>query len=279
MTDDADTPVLPAGSWDTHCHIFGPASRFPWAEDRTYTPDEVPFEALDAMHRRHGIEHAVIVQPACHGTDNSATLDGIARSGGRYRGIALIDPEASEAELRALDEGGIRGVRMNFVSAIGPIPSPVEVLRVVERIAPLGWQLVVHLGPGETARLARLLGRLPIPVVIDHMARFDAARGLDQPDFAALLDLAPNDNIWIKISGADRASAAGAPWRDAAPFMAKLIDTAPDRLLWGTDWPHPNIRGPMPEEADLIALLREVARDEAMLRTILVDNPARLYGR
>ncbi|WP_066800829.1 amidohydrolase family protein [Sphingomonas soli] len=270
---------LPAGSWDTHCHVFGPAADYPWAEPRTYTPAESSREALAEMHASIGADRAVIVHPACHGYDMRVTLDAIAASNGRHRGIALVPPEVTGAELRQLHAGGIRGVRFNYAPALGPVPSAANILSLADRIAPLGWHAVFHFDPQELPGFVAVAARLPVPYVIDHLGRIRVEGGLEQKPFATLLDLAEDPKCWIKISGADRASAAPPHYDDTIPFAQALIAAARDRILWGTDFPHPNVKGPVPREADLVALLRRFVPDEALLRRVLIDNPERLYGK
>lgn len=269
--------ALPAGACDAHCHVFGPASRFPYDPARTYTPQDAPREALFALHERFGIERAVIVQPAAHGLDNSVTLDAIAASGNRYRGVALVSADAAPSFLAQLDQGGIRGVRYNFVPHLSPPPSLDAFRRMADRIALFGWHVVLHAGAESIESLRPYVEGLPVPAVIDHMGRIDAGAGPDQPPFAALLDLARDPNLWIKISGADRASATGAPWHDVIPFARAIVAAAPDRTLWGTDWPHPNVKGPVPDDAALLDLLRAILPEPASLQAVLVDNPERLY--
>lgn len=270
--------ALPEGACDAHCHVFGPAWRFPYDSARTYTPEDAPREALLDLHAALGIDRCVVVQPACHGFDNAVTLDAIAASGGRYRGIALVPADVTSEALATLDAGGIRGVRYNFVPHLSPPPLLEAFRAVVERIAPLGWHVLLHVSAGDLPTLGRYLDGLPVPVVIDHMGRIDAGAGLDQQPFAALLDFAGDPNIWVKISGGDRVSAAGAPWRDAIPFARRIVEVAPDRTLWGTDWPHPNVKGPLPDDTALVTLLREMLPEPELLRKVLVDNPERLYG-
>jgi 2-pyrone-4,6-dicarboxylate lactonase len=270
--------VLPPDTCDAHCHVFGPAEAFPYAEDRAYTPPDAPKERLAALHRILGIDRAVIVQASCHGSDNRATLDAIAASGGRWRGIAIVEGDVAEAELAALHEGGIRGVRFNFVKHLGGIPDLRLFRRVVERIAPLGWHLILHLDAGDIAALSDLFRPLPLPFVIDHMGRVSARDGLAQPPFQALLSLLKLETCWVKVCGAERVSAAGSPFDDALPFAAALVAAAPDRVLWGTDWPHPNIARHMPNDGDLVDLVPRIAPDAATRYKLLVDNPERLYG-
>jgi 2-pyrone-4,6-dicarboxylate lactonase len=269
--------ALPPGSCDAHCHIFGPAAKFPYDAKAAYHPHDAPFEALCRLHAMLGIERAVIVHASCHGADMRATLDGIARSGGRFRGTAIIAEDCSDAELGRLDEGGIRGVRFNFVRHLGGPPGLGFFRRTVERARALGWHLILHLGAQDIIDHADLFRSLPVPVVIDHMARVSAADGLEQPAFKVLLELMRNDNVWVKVCGAERVSAVGPPFTDAIPFARALIEAAPDRVLWGTDWPHPNVKH-MPNDGDLVDLIPLMMPDAPTQKRILVENPARLYG-
>jgi predicted TIM-barrel fold metal-dependent hydrolase len=269
---------LPKLSCDAHCHVFGPARIFPYAPDRTYTPPDAPKQALATLHEILGVERAVIVQASCHGTDNRATLDAIATSDGRYRGIAVVDGSITDSDLARMHEGGVRGVRFNFVKHLGGVPDLDVFHRVLERIEPLGWHLVLHFDAQDMIEFYDMLHGLRIPFIIDHMGRVKAGAGLDQKPFQALLKVMQLDNAWVKVCGAERVSTEGAPFRDAAPFAAALIDAAPDRVLWGTDWPHPNIAKDMPNDGDLVDLIPLFAPDAATQERILVSNPARLYG-
>jgi predicted TIM-barrel fold metal-dependent hydrolase len=276
---DTKTPRTrpPPGACDAHCHIFGPAHRFPYAPDRAYTPPDNGYENLVNLHRILGIERAVIVHASCHGSDMAVTLDGIARSGGRMRGVCVVEPGVTDAHLAALHAGGIRGVRFNFVRHLGGMPDMAFFQRVLAQVEAMGWHVVLHLDAQDIVPLAGTIAAIRIPFVIDHMGRVRAKDGVDQPAFAQLRELFRNPLAWIKICGAERISAAGAPFHDALPFIRALAADAPERLLWGTDWPHPNIAGDMPNDGDLVDLLAEAIADEATRRRILVANPARLY--
>jgi len=270
--------AMPPGACDAHCHVFGPAQKFPYAPDRTYTPKDAGFETLRALHRHLGIDRAVIVQASCHGSDNRATLDAIARSDGAYRGIAMVEGDVTDAELEALDRGGIRGIRYNFVAHLGGAPDLEIFDRTIGRIKDLGWHVVLHLDSGDLLTYADRLEHIPVPFIIDHMGRAKVAAGIEQKPFQQLLALMRhNERAWVKVSGAERISAAGAPFTDAIPFAAALIEAAPDRVLWGTDFPHPNISGDMPNDGELVNLFAMFSRDEAVRRKVLVDNPSRLY--
>jgi 2-pyrone-4,6-dicarboxylate lactonase len=268
---------MPPGACDAHCHVFGPADRFPYAPDRAYTPPDAPYEELVRLHRVLGVERAVIVHASCHGSDMRVTLDGIARSGGAMRGVAVVDPGVTDADLAALDAGGIRGVRFNFVKHLGGMPDMAFFERVLAQVEPLAWHVVLHLDAEDVVELAPRIARIRVPFVIDHMGRVKAKNGLDQAPFRQLMELVRNPLAWVKICGAERVSSAGAPFRDAVPFARALVEAAPDRVLWGTDWPHPNIAGDMPNDGDLVDLLAEAVEDEAVRRRVLVDNPTRLY--
>ncbi len=268
---------LPPGACDAHCHVFGPADRFPYAPDRAYTPPDAPYEDLVRLHRVLGVERAVIVHASCHGSDMRVTLDAIARSGGAMRGVAVVDPGVTDADLAALDAGGIRGVRFNFVKHLGGMPDMAFFERVLAQVEPLGWHVVLHLDAEDVVELAPRIARIRVPFVIDHMGRVKAKNGLDQKPFRQLLELMRNPLAWVKICGAERVSSAGAPFRDALPFARALVEAAPDRVLWGTDWPHPNIAGDMPNDGDLVDLLAEAVEDGEVRRRVLVDNPTRLY--
>ena len=269
--------IPPDNTCDAHCHVWGPVARFPFAEKRPFTPPERTKDDLAALYRRLGIARSVIVQAVVYGTDNGAMLDAIAHSQGRYRGIALIDDSFDEKALIRLHEGGIRGVRFGFVRHLGKRPDLAFFRRTVARIAPLGWHAQIHLDAADLLELREELDRLTIPFVIDHMGRVDAAKGLDQPAFRALLEQVKRENCWVKVSGSDRVSAAGAPFLDAIPFARALIAAAPDRVVWGTDYPHSNPRHLIEDDAGLMELLPLMA-DAAGLRKLLVENPARLYG-
>ena len=268
---------LPPGACDAHCHVFGPDAVFPYAAGRSYTPPDSPYEGLVKLHGILGIERAVIVHASCHGSDMRVTLDGIARSQGRMRGVAVVDQGVTDAEFARLDAGGIRGVRFNFVKHLGGMPDMTFFHRVLAQVEPLGWHVVLHLDAEDIVPLARVIAGIRIPFIIDHMGRVKAKNGVAQPAFRQLLDLMRNPLAWVKISGSERVSSAGAPFHDSVPFAQALLEAAPDRCLWGTDWPHPNIAGDMPNDGDLVDLLGALTADEALIRQVTVDNPTWLY--
>ncbi|WP_379866517.1 amidohydrolase family protein [Marinobacter sp. M5B] len=269
---------MPAGACDSHCHVFGPANHFPYSPVSTYTPKDAGFETLRALHDHLGIERAVIVQASCHGTDNRAMMDAIARSNGRYRGVGMVGGDVTDAELEALHLGGVRGIRYNFVAHLGGAPDPDVFDRMVNRVKGLGWHVVLHLDAQDIPYYLPLLNSLPIPFIIDHMGRAKVADGIKQPPFQELLALMRNnERSWVKISGAERISKAGRPFADAIPFASALIKAAPDRVLWGTDFPHPNISGDMPNDGELVDLFARFTDNDDLRTRILVDNPERLY--
>jgi predicted TIM-barrel fold metal-dependent hydrolase len=274
------TLVLPPGACDAHCHVFGPAAKFPYAADRSYTPPDAPVENLRKLHARLGISRAVIVHASCHGTEMDVTLDAIASSNGAYRGVACVEDRVTDGELERLHEGGIRGIRFNFVKHLGGVPDLAVFYRLVARIKPLGWHTVLHFDADDILAQRDLLGRIDVPFIIDHMGRVKAAEGLEQRPFQSLLDLFRNNPLaWVKVCGAERVSSGARPFRDAVPFAQALIAVDPARILWGTDWPHPNITRDMPNDGELVDLFGEICPDAAVRTRILVDNPTRMYWR
>jgi predicted TIM-barrel fold metal-dependent hydrolase len=269
----------PPGACDAHCHIFGPGDLYPYALDRTYTPPDAPLSRFKALQSILGLSRAVLVNASCHGTDNTVIVDAIAQSGGRYRGVANADDSFTERDFEKLHRSGFRGVRFNFVKHLGGMPDMDEFHRIVARIRPFGWHVDLHFDAGDLLEFADLLHELPVPFLIDHMGRVPTKAGLEQEPFRRLLDVARrNERCWVKISGAERISSAGPPFTDAVPFAQALIAAAPDRILWGTDWPHPNISRHMPNDGDLVDLVPLYMPDPSMRRRILVENPHRLYG-
>lgn len=267
---------LPAGACDSHCHIFGPGDVFPYHPNRSYTPPDAGKDKLKALHDHLGIDRAVIVHASCHGPYMDATLDAIASSGGAYRGTSIVETSITDAELRRLHEGGIRAARFNFVKHLESVPTPEDLNRMADRVKEMGWHLVVHLDAVDITELSPLLLGLPVPFVIDHMARVKASEGLDQVPFKTLLELMQHESAWVKICGGERVSSSEPPFHDAIPFAQALIAAAPDRVLWGTDWPHPNVRI-MPNDGELVNLFGEYTSDPVVQKQILIDNPDRLY--
>jgi len=272
------TIKLPPGSCDSHVHVFGPNSVFPYPPDRTFTPvGDAPKEALFAMHAALGIEHCVIVQSGCHGFDNRVVADAIAATKGNYCGVALLPVTVTDDELKRLDAQGFCGVRYNFMAHLGRAAPLDEIIALTRRLADIGWHLQVHFDASLIDELAPAFKRSAVPVVIDHMGRIDASKGLDQPAFKTLLGLMDDPKFRVKVSGSERASKAGPPYADAVPFAAKLVTEFGNRCFWGTDWPHPNIHGPIPDDGVLTDLLAQIAPTPAQLKALLVDNPQNFY--
>jgi 2-pyrone-4,6-dicarboxylate lactonase len=268
---------LPQGACDTHFHVFGPPQRFPFAAERAYTPHEAPKETLFQLHAHLGIERGVVVQSAAHGYDNSASADLIAARPTDYRGVALVRTDIAPGELQKLNGQGFRGARFNYMTHLGAGSPIEEVLRLADKLERIGWHLQIHLEANLIEEMAPALKRSPVPVVIDHMGRIDASLGMNQKPFRDLLQLLEDAKFWVKVSGSERASRQPAPWKDAIPFARKLVAESPERTLWGTDWPHPNLKE-VPDDGLLVDLLGEIAPSEPQRRKLLVDNPKRLYG-
>ena len=268
----------PEGAVDAHCHVFGPAAAFPFSPRRKYTPVDAPAETLFALRDHLGFSRNVIVQATCHGPDNGAMLDAIARSDGHARGVAVVDVDVAAEELQRLHEGGVRGVRFNFLKRlVGDAPKD-DYIRIAERIGDLGWHIVVYFESAELEELAPFLTALPGRVVIDHMGRPDVAEGVDGPSFARVLGLMEaHPRFWIKVSCPERLTGAGPPYDDVVPFAARLVERFPDRVLWGTDWPHPNMKSHRPDDGALVDMIPRIAPGEAAQRRLLVGNPMRLY--
>jgi 2-pyrone-4,6-dicarboxylate lactonase len=276
----------PANSCDTHFHVFGPPEQFPFLSTHEYTPPAAPLEHYRKMLAVIGVERAVVVQPSVHGLDNSATLDAIKNSNGKFRGVGRIDDQTPKDELRRLHDGGIRGVRFNLLDRPrGNVK--IDVLdRCVDHAAELGWSVDLHIDMKNLLAQEQRIRKMPTSVVIDHIARVKPNEGLSQPGFQLLLELARLDHVWIKVSGADKIcetlvhSYFGLPFVEVIPYARAVIAAAPERVIWGTDWPHSNNFAPghTPNDGDLVDLLAEFAPDDAIRRRIMVDNPAALYG-
>lgn len=268
---------LPALACDSHFHIFGPAEKFPYAPDRSYTPEDASFEMMRAMHQSLGIQRGVIVQPNCHGYDMSATIDALRRGGGQYRAVALAPANVEVTRLRMLDAEGVRGLRFNFMPHLADGASVEDLLAMGARIADLGWHLCIHTHGAMLPELLPRLKELPVPYVIDHMGRVDVSEGVGGATFQALLALRGEAQAWVKISGIDRLAGGIPPYAAGRAFMSALIDAMPERLLWGTDWPHPNVAGPVPDDRQLLDIFCELCPDATLREQILVRNPDTLY--
>ncbi len=271
--------ALPPGACDCHVHVFGPSARYPFAADRAYTPPEASFRSYQRVMRDLGLTRAVLVQPSVYGTDNRAMLDAMRHGGPAVRGVAVIGaPDDCGADgLAALDAAGVRGVRMNTLFP-GPEGSD-DLDELAARIAPFGWHLQVLIDVAETTGLAKRLGSLPVATVIDHLGHMPAALGRDHPGFQDLLALLREGRCWVKLSAPYRLSGRrGPPYDDVRPFAEAVLEAAPDRVVWGSDWPHPAIEGPRPHPATLLDPLFDWVDDADLRRRVLVDNPVHLYG-
>ena len=268
----------PKNACDAHCHVFGPHEIFPYSQKATYWPPDGPKEDLAKLHKTLGLDRAVLVQASCHGTDNRAMIDAIASSNGAYRGVCIADDTFTVEDFQELHDGGVRGVRFNFVTHLGGAPDLVKMENVIKKVIPLGWHLVIHVNAEDIIKYADFFAKFDLPIVVDHMGRVPTNLTVHQEAYKILCDFMKKPNWWVKISGSERISPHGAPFYDAVPYAQGLVAIAPDRILWGTDYPHPNIKEHMPDDADLLDLLPLIAPDEETQKKILVDNPARLYG-
>jgi 2-pyrone-4,6-dicarboxylate lactonase len=267
---------LPAGACDAHFHVFGPRDKFPYAKDAPYVPEvDAPKDVLIDRHMFLGIERGVVVQSAAHGLDNSAAADLVAEKKGSYVGVALVPVNADMSLLKKLHEQGFRGARFNYVQHLGGGPAMPELMKLATKLAVLNWHLQLHVESSMIVKMTPELKLSPVPVVIDHMGRVDASRGLDQPGFRHLLKLMEDKRFWVKVSGLERASRQGSPYADAVPFARKLVAEFGDRVIWGSDWPHPNLDS-IPDDGVLVDLIAEFA-NEAQRQALLVDNPMKLY--
>ena len=277
--------TLPPGTVDTHCHVFGPGDRFPYAPERKYTPCDASREQLFALRDHLGVRRQVIVQATCHGADNSAMVDAVAASGGRARGVATVRPDVTDAELRRLDAAGVRGVRFNFLKRLVNASPRDDLAAIARRIAPLGWHVVVYFEAADLPDLADFLTALPVPLVVDHMGRPDVSRSAEGPEFGGFLRFVERGDVWVKVSCPERLSVTGPAaldgerhaYRDVVPFARRVVEEFPDSVLWGTDWPHPNLTHHMPDDGLLVDHIPHVAVTPDQRRRLLVANPTRLY--
>jgi 2-pyrone-4,6-dicarboxylate lactonase len=269
--------VPPPGAVDAHCHVFGPRASFPFSAKAKYLPEDAGPDMLFALRDHLGFARNVIVQASCHGTDNAATLNAIAKSDGGARGVAVVDPAFSDAEFQALHDGGMRGVRFNFLKRLVDDAPKDKFLDIAARL-PADWHVVIYFEAEILDEMRDFIAAVPVPVVIDHMGRPDVSQGADGPDmraFRSLLD--SRDDIWFKATCPDRLDATGDPWHDFAAAVAPLVADYPDRVLWGTDWPHPNMETNIPDDGHLVDMIPRIAPTAELQRKLLVDNPMRLY--
>jgi len=268
----------PPGAVDAHCHVFGPMAEFPFSARAKYLPEDAGPDMLFALRDHLGFSRNVIVQASCHGTDNAATLNAIAKSNGMARGVAVVDPAITDAELKALHEGGIRGVRFNFLKRLVDDAPKDRFLEVAHRIQALGWHVVIYFEADILEEMLPFLAAIPTPIVIDHMGRPSMSQGPDGAEitaFKALMD--SRDDIWTKVTCPDRLSAQGDPWDDFVEVVRPIVERYPDRVLWGTDWPHPNMQDDVPDDGHLVDVLPRIAVTPELQRGLLIDNPIRLY--
>jgi 2-pyrone-4,6-dicarboxylate lactonase len=268
---------LPPGSVDAHCHVFGPGAQFPYAPERKYTPCDASADQLFALRDHLGFERNVIVQATCHGADNSALVDALQRAKGKARGVATVRRSVTDQDLQAMHAAGVRGVRFT--------PKD-ELLEIAARIKPLGWHVVIYFESVDLPELWDFFTALPTTVVVDHMGRPDVKQPIDGPEFGLFLKfMRQHPNVWSKVSCPERLSVAGPPaldgernaYRDVVPFARKVVEEFPDRVLWGTDWPHPNLKDHMPDDGLLVDFIPHIATTPQLQQKLLVDNPMRLY--
>lgn len=280
------TLQLPEGAVDAHCHVFGPGEQFPYAPERKYTPCDAGKDELFALRDHLGFSRNVIVQATCHGKDNSALIDALESADGMARGVVTLSSDISEEELQRMHEAGVRGVRFNFVKRLVDFTPKEELLKVAEKIAPLGWHIVVYFEAQDLPELWDFFTALPTTVVVDHMGRPDVSLPVDGEQFDLFVKLmAENPNIWSKLSCPERLSVTGPKaldgeqkaYQDVVPFARRILTQFPDRVLFGTDWPHPNLKDHMPDDGLLVDYIAQIAPTAAEQQQLLVDNPMRLY--
>ena len=278
--------ILPAGAVDAHCHVFGPGAEFPYAPERKYTPCDAGKEQLYALRDHLGFDKNVVVQATCHGSDNRAMVDALRNAGGKARGIATVKRTVTDAELRDMHEAGVRGTRFNFVKRLVDFTPKDELMEIARRIAPLGWHVVIYFEAVDLPELWDFFTALPTTVVVDHMGRPDVTKPVDGPEFELFVKMMrEHTNIWSKVSCPERLSITGPnalsgeqnAYKDVIPFGRKIVETFPDRCLWGTDWPHPNLKNHMPDDGLLVDFIPHIARTKELQQKLLVDNPNRLY--
>jgi predicted TIM-barrel fold metal-dependent hydrolase len=270
--------TLPPLACDSHFHVFGPHAKFPYAPDRPFTPTDAPKEDLFRLHQFLGFQRGVFVQSTCHQSDHRALVDLLEAGEGRYRGVALLEPKTSPAEVERLDDAGVRGLRLHFYFPKGGAPRPYsEMRKVIELAEPYGWHIANHVGGNGLVDHYDFLTSIEAPVVIDHMARINVAEGMNGKAFTVLKRLLDHGNVWVKLSGADRITKQPHSFADAVPFARALAAHNPERIVWGTDWPHPNHTA-VPNDGELVDLIEEIAPDAKTRQLMLVDNPTKLFG-
>ena len=270
--------VLPTGAVDAHCHVFGPSPEFPFAPERKYTPCDAGKDQLFALRDHLGFSRNVIVQATCHGKDNSAMVDACRAGGELARGVASVGADITDEELAVMHEAGVRGVRFNFVKRLVDATPKEVFIGIANKIQQFGWSIVVYFEAADLAELEPFLASLPGVIVVDHMGRPDVAKGVEHPDFERFMALmGRNENIWTKVTCPERLTVSGPPYDDVVPFYRRVVQTFEDRILWGTDWPHPNMKSHMPDDGALVDIIPRITETQQQRQKLLVDNPMRLY--
>jgi len=277
---------VPAGAVDAHCHVFGPGAEFPYAPERKYTPCDAGKAVLFALRDHLGFSRNVVVQATCHGADNRAMVDACLSSGGKARGIATVRRDVTDTELNRLNQAGVRGVRFNFVKRLVDFTPKEELMEIAGRVAKLGWHVVIYFEAVDLPELWNFFTAIPTTVVVDHMGRPDVTKPIDGPEFSLFLKfMREHQNVWSKVSRPEHLSHSGPPalnceqnaYRDVVPFAKRVVDEFPDRVLWGTDWPHPNLKDHMPDDGLLVDFIPHIATTPELQRKLLLENAMRLY--
>ena len=269
---------LPSGAVDAHCHVFGPSPKFPFASERKYTPCNAGREQLFALRDHLGFARNVIVQATCHGKDNSAMIDACRAGGDLARGVASVGADITQKELADMHKEGVRGVRFNFVRRLVDATPKEMFISIAEKIQEFGWSTVVYFEAADLSELEPFLKQLPGIIVVDHLGRPDVTKDVNHPNFQQFVRLmAENENIWTKVTCPERLTVAGPPYDDVVPFYQSIVDQFEDRVLWGTDWPHPNMKSHMPDDGALVDYIPRIARSFESQKKLLVTNPMRLY--
>ncbi|MEX2495482.1 MAG: amidohydrolase family protein [Woeseia sp.] len=269
----------PPGAVDAHCHVFGPGDEFPYAPERKYTPCDAGKEKLWALRDFLGFDRNVIVQATCYGADNSALLDALKDAGDKARGVATVRRAVTRGELEVLHASGVRGVRFNFVKRLVDALPFDSLAEITAKIKPLGWHVVIYFEATELSELYDFFTSLPTTVIVDHMGRPDVSQAVDGPGFELFVKLMrEHPNFWSKVTCPERLSQTGPPeYDDVVPFARRIVEEFPDRVLWGTDWPHPNMKSHMPDDGNLVDYIPRIATTHELQHKLLVDNPSRLY--
>lgn len=279
---------LPPGAVDAHCHVFGPGAEFPYAPERKYTPCDAGKAQLFALRDHLGFDKNVIVQATCHGSDNSALVDALKASNNKARGVATVKRNVTDVQLQEMHAAGVRGTRFNFVKRLVDFTPKDELMEIAQRIAPLGWHVVIYFEAVDLPELWDFFTALPTTVVIDHMGRPDVTKPIDGPEFELFVKMMrEHPNMWSKVSCPERLTVTGPnalngeqnAYKDVLPFAKCIVETFPDRVLWGTDWPHPNLKNHMPDDGLLVDYIPHIAPTRELQQKLLVDNPTRLYWK